>query len=438
MWRQDLRSRILLVALILLFRGMLDVAYVYLVSQFFSWTPQRYPLVVDGFKIFESYLLTFGLSLILPIRVRKPSDFLIALLFVTPVLPTLSLYGLMNGDRTYTYMLVIAFIIAMGTSRIGPLLKVPLVREGYGIAVWLSVLGVAGALSFLITKVGLGNFILNILSIKQLYETREAIIASITESVLFLKYLPFWAFYVFMPILILLALHLKRYGLFTMLIIVQFLFLGMSARRGVLLALLILLGTFVIVEKRSAIMIMIGGFLCMVVISFFVAVIGRQLIPGSLVIERFFFTPARLNYAYHEFFSKAGFVYLGSTSLPTPVKYQFADIPTRLIGREIFDSDTVASAGWLATSYMHFGYLGMILFGTIVGLLLKLTDSLIYRRMPLRFGVPLATIPFYSLFTSADLTTALLTYGILPMIIMLWFLGTPRIFKGLRVSHLRK
>ncbi|HDM75186.1 MAG TPA: hypothetical protein ENG51_01805 [Deltaproteobacteria bacterium] len=427
MQRQGLRSKAFLVLLSLFFKGILDISYVYLVSPFFSWMPSRYPLAVDGLKIFESYLLTFGLSLVLPTRVRKPSDFLIALLFIVPVLPTLSLYGLMDGSRTYTYMLVIAFIIVRGIPIILPLLKIRLVRGGNAIAAWSSIFGVVAALVLLMTLTGLHFFTLNILDIQQLYTTRERVVASLTKGGLLLNYLQFWAFYVFMPILILSALHYRRYGLFAVLIALQLLFLGLSARRGVLLATLILLGTFVIVERRSAITIMIGGFLAMVVISFLVAIIGGQFLPGSLIIGRFFFTPARLNYAYHEFFSKAGFVYLTSTKLPIPLEYPFSDIPERLIGKEIFHSKTVASAGWLATSYMHFGYLGMILFAIIIGLLLKIIDSLIYHRMSLRFGVPLAAIPFYSLFTSADLTTALLTYGILPIMIMLWFLGSPRI-----------
>ena len=60
----------------------------------------------------------------------------------------------------------------------------------------------------------------------------------------------------------------------------------------------------------------------------------------------------------------------------------------------------------LATGYMHFGYAGMIIFSIIVGMLLWLADILV-RKI---YGWASAfDRPFYSLFVSADLTTALLT-----------------------------
>jgi hypothetical protein len=104
--------------------------------------------------------------------------------------------------------------------------------------------------------------------------------------------------------------------------------------------------------------------------------------------------------------------------------YPFPESPERMVGAYISGGTPfTASEGFLGTSYMHFGFPGMILFAIIIGLLLHLVNSLSIGRVPLRIGVSLVVMPFYSLFTSADLTSALLTYGILPSLLLLWLLG---------------
>lgn len=423
MHRSALNSRVSLIILILSLKIALDVSYVYLVVPFFSWTPSRYPLDLNVLKVLESYMLTLGLSLLLPSRIKKPSDFLVVLMFVVPIVPIFSLYGLADRSRPYTYMIALAFITILAALRVMPRLRIRTVRGGPLLGLWISTLGVLSALVvFLIKQGGFYYLTLDLLDIKQLYEVRETVIASLAGAGL-LSYVPFWAYYVFMPALMVVALHRKHYSLFILLAGIQLLFFGLSARRGVLLALLMLVGIYVIIQRRFAIHIMIAGFLSLIVASTVGALIGGQFLPASLVLERFFFTPARLSYAYYEFFSASGFVYLTNTLIPVPLSYPFDKIPTLLVGEKILHANTVASAGWLATSYMHFGYQGMIIFAMILGIMLRIIDSLVESRMSYRLGVPLAAIPFYSLFTSADLTTALLTYGIFPMMLLLWALG---------------
>jgi hypothetical protein len=293
-------------------------------------------------------------------------------------------------------------------------------------------LGVIGALAFFVSRGGLQYLDFSYFvggSIRQLYTLREAVGEAIFQGSGPLAYLPFWTYYVFTPTLLLLAIYKRRYGIFLLLLALVLVFAGLSSRRGVLTAIPIILGTYIIIERRSALTLMISGFLTMVAGSTLLALASRTLLPSSLISGRFFFAPARLNYAYYEFFSEAGFVYLSSTSLPIPIDYPFDLIPTRLVAKNVLLSDSVASAGFLATSYMHFGFVGMALFAVIVGILLKLTDTLIVRRIPMRIGVPLATITFVALFGSSDLTTALMTYGILPAMFLLWLLRRRKIQK---------
>lgn len=418
----------LFVVSVVIFKATLDISYVILVAPHFSWTPSRYPLIPIPFKIFESYFLTFGLAILVPSLLRKPSDFLIVFHLLNPVIPSLSLYALANRAQSYTYMLCAAFALLILAVQLMPRIKVGSLRKGPVIAVSGSILGTTGALLlFMYLKHNVSPFAFNAFNIASLYQQRVTIVAALQKTGV-LAYLAFWGSFVFTPFLIIWSLHSCRYKfLFPLFVLIQIFYFFYSARRSVFANLLLLLGTYILIKtkKRHALIFLLWVFITTVVSSTLIATTGGIFLPGSLLIERFLFTHARLNYAYYEFFSKAGFVHLTNV-LPLGQRYPFTDIPERLVAKEILLSNSVASGGWLATSYMHFGYEGMIFFALIAGILLKITDSLIINRVSLEVGTPLAMVAFYSLFTSADLTTGLITYGIAPILLLLWLIGTKK------------
>lgn len=424
---QILSSKTFFVILILLLRLSLDISYVYLVAPYFSWSETRYILAPNYFKLLESYFLTFVLALTIPFKVKKPSDFLIGLLFIVPVLSTFSLYGLMDMDQGYTYMVAIAFLIIILMRKAMPRIKIANQKRGYIFALSLSIVGTIVTLVWFISQGGFQYFNLNFLNISRIHEFREAVKNSIFEGNLLLNYLAFWTYYAFMSALILWALYYKRYALFFMLVGVQVIFFGLSSRRGVLVGLVLVLGSYMFIKRRNSLTLLTSALIAGVLGSIILALLFHKFLPANLLIERSIFTPARANYAYYEFFSKAGFVYLSSTKLSL-IDYPFPNIPEHMVGSHIFHTDSVSCGGFLATSYMHFGFAGMIMFAFIVGLLLRLLDSLIVKRMPLRYGLPLVVTPVYMLFTSADFTDSLTTYGILPSMLLLWLFGSQREF----------
>ena len=70
--------------------------------------------------------------------------------------------------------------------------------------------------------------------------------------------------------------------------------------------------------------------------------------------------------------------------------------------------------------------MGMIIYSMIVGLLIRIVDMLVASKIPLRFGLCLVIIPFFSLFTSADLTTALLSHGLFLSLLLLWLFSSEK------------
>ena len=417
-------SRIALVILVLLLKGMYDLAYTYLVSPRFSWTPTYFPLTINLVKVIESYILTLVVAAIIPRRVKSPSDFLIAFFGTAVILPMLTIYGLGDRDRVYTYMAVVTFAVVLATVRVFPRVKIRILRGGSQMALTAVGLLVVVVIMSLIQNIGLSHFIVGIRfwDYPSTLQAREFVQARLEGS--FVAYMYFWLFIVFIPVLIVVSLAKKQYIMSLVLILLQLLLTGITARRHTVAVIPVLLGTYIISGRRHAIQIMVSGFIVIVAVSMLLSIIADFLLVGTWM-ERFFFVPPRVNFGYYEFFSENGYVYLSSTKLPVPVEYPFESIPERMVGQYIFlNPDTVASGGFLATSYMHFGVIGMIIFGIIVGLLFKLTDALCLNRMPLRMGTSLATVLYDGLLRGADLTTWLLTFGGFVGLIMLYLLGT--------------
>jgi hypothetical protein len=108
------------------------------------------------------------------------------------------------------------------------------------------------------------------------------------------------------------------------------------------------------------------------------------------------------------------------------INYPF-DIPIpNVISQYLYGQDqTWVNTGFFATSYMHFGFIGIILFSIIVGFVFKLIDSIVKNRIPLWLGIAVMIVPINSL-VSADLPTALLTHGIGLGILFLWLISSKK------------
>jgi hypothetical protein len=80
---------------------------------------------------------------------------------------------------------------------------------------------------------------------------------------------------------------------------------------------------------------------------------------------------------------------------------------------------TRANTGWLGSGYMHFGFAGMLFYALLVGLLLSMVDILAKTR---RLGISVAILftPFFAVFLSSDLPTAMLTHGLILALFLTW------------------
>lgn len=415
-------GRLVFVLCILLLWISLNLSYYFVISPIFAYS--GFTFNPDTHKLIESLFITLFIAFILPWKIRKPSDFMINILFTMPVLPTLSLYWLRGENRLYTYMLIISFMVVRVVVKMTPEIKLLRIKRGIKVGWIVSLIFTITILGYLIYRGGLRYFNLNLLKV---YDFRRKVGAVINVGIF--GYLNTWVFKLFNPVLISWSLYKRRYTLFVFFTCLQVVFFGISSHKSVLFYPLLIIALFVLLQKYQTMNVFFLTLFGAIGLTVILAIVFKQVVPASLLIRRVFFVPARLNYAYYDFFSQEGFVYMSNSVLSSFINYPFAYPPPQMISVYLQGHPyTWMNNGFLATSYMHFGFCGMIAYSFIVGLLLGIVDSLSKNRLPLWFSTSLVIVPFFSLFTSADLTTALLTHSLGPSLIILWLFSSRSTF----------
>ncbi|WP_394228302.1 O-antigen polymerase [Pseudoalteromonas spongiae] len=144
---------------------------------------------------------------------------------------------------------------------------------------------------------------------------------------------------------------------------------------------------------------------------------------GSILSRRALLIPAHLNSMYIEFFSQNP-VYLWSES-----KFSFglSEMPYKLpsvfmIGYNFYgDMEISANTGWIGSGFANFRIYGVIIYSVILGSILAYFSAL-GDRIGQKFVFGATFVVVITLFSSTDLTTALLTHGLLALLfIMLFF-----------------
>jgi hypothetical protein len=283
-----------------------------------------------------------------------------------------------------------------------------------------AILGTAFVAIWLIVSGGLNYFSLDLLNV---YQYREVVRNELFQGIF--GYINQWAFRIFNVALIAFALYKRKWFFFVCLVLLQLFFFGISSEKKVLfMPLLVLLLYGLHRTKYSPKMLMIVGVLGVVLVTW-IAQTYDQILPFSLTVRRMLFIPAMLNFGYQEFFGAAGHVLWSTGPLSLLFEYPYEENPALMISYHLRgDTDIWMNNGFLGASYMHFGYFGMLLFGAIIGFLARVVDGLVINRLPLWLGLSIVIVPFFNMFTGADLTTAIGTHGLGIGLVILWLLGS--------------
>lgn len=146
-------------------------------------------------------------------------------------------------------------------------------------------------------------------------------------------------------------------------------------------------------------------------------------ILGAVFANRLVFIPAQIHYVFFDEFSKIGFLYWAESK----ISLGFFSSPLSMnsvnyIG-EIMTGDPAigANVGWIANGYMNLGLFGVMIYAGGLGYLLALIDRW-SRRLDSPVLLATFAVPLFSIITSSDLLIAMLTGGVLPLLLLLGLL----------------
>ena len=408
----------------LLLRAVLDFAYINYIVRYFGgpFTAGAFPIAeINPLRLLESYVLVFLLAVWLASSLYRrwcPSGIALVLYFTVVMLPLTSLYGLASAPSAFLYAAAGSFAVLLIVAGLLPRVKVP--RPGHDLLV-TGTLVLAGmsvyVYGMLLLSGGLGRLSFDLLSV---YEVRAEFVQT---RVPLMGYFVPWQATVVNIVLLCYALQRRNYWLISFACVAQLLIFGMTGHKSFLLAPALAGGVYLIWRTRNALFYIFGGAAVLVLASYLLFLISGNHLAPSILIRRLFFVPAGNHLIYYDFFSQPEnpFVMLSNSILAPFVRYPY-DMPlTRVISWAYWGRDFSPNVGYLGDAFAHFGFMGMFLFSIILGLFLRVVDS-VGSRLPTNLVAAVMATPAMAL-TNSALFTSLLTHGLILATILLWLMG---------------
>lgn len=406
---------------------IIAIGYVLFVSQYFEYAGFEY--IFSPFKTLLAFALIVLFLLFIPKRLEKPSDFYLNLIFFLVVVPISLLYCLAGREGSTFYAIAMGFGVILAVCSRLPVFAVPKpIRASFSriiLVIVFATLGIYALQVFLAGRLWFNFSLLNVYDYRG--ESGELINIGI------LSYLGIWMAKVFIPFLVAVSVWLRRYKTTALLCLSSVLAFGISQHKSVLFYPYIVIGLILLFRNRKSLLILPLCLSSFFLLLLFCSGLANNPLLPSLFLRRVLFVPAHLTYAYYDFFSDNQFVYWSSSFLKPFISYPYGLSASKVVGQYL-GTDANANNHFFATGFMHAGYAGLFIYCVVVGLILKLIDSLVINKLPVVFGVAVTLVPMFAFVTSSDLPTAISTHGLGLALIFLYLLRSSSAVRRLPVS----
>jgi hypothetical protein len=398
---------------VLLYRTILDFTYILYLEPQFGYA--GFHLEIVTIKIILSYLALLLLYSLTPKTTNKPSDMVIQFFFLMVYVPFSSYYGLSNSNSSWFILFSLFWFFVFLITRFDiefKSIRSPNIELKNMVKVFTAIVIAVFILLFVFT-----DFKLNF-NLMKVYELRsESDLDNLPLSGYFIN----WTAKVILPFLMLYYLYSANRGInigFIIFTIALILIFATTGHKDYLFRIPMMIGTVVLLKSKkfyqyftlTLCAISLGGLL------FFLLLDNEY--PSSFMVRRTLFLPAQISYYYYDFFTNNA-VYLSNSLLKSYIEYPYELETPRIIGLYYMGSDeTSANNGIVSDGYMHFGVWGMMLWGLLLIVLLKLTDSISKGKNNLIVW-PLVLLSYKTIIDGAFFTT-LLTHGLLLTLLIIF------------------
>ena len=393
------------------FLFMLFVYYKYIVT-FFAY--RGYIWDFNVYKCILSLSLIFLISFFLPYKIRKPSDFLIHIHFMFPFLFMFVLYTAENFSNYFISISILCFLLLIKVRN----LKIPAVY--FFNLRWKNINKIV-ILFILVLFVMLVYFYHNYfnLDFSKVYDLRLEL-REVSKGIK--AYVFFSVLFILLHILFSYSLVYKKYLFIFLGIVLYIFFFAFTSHKKFFFMPFFAIYIYGLLKRNKLIFYMQIGIIFLTLFAIIIDYLWLEIWLKSLLIQRFMFVPAQLNFFYYEFFSQHKFVFWTDSKwflLGRIFGYPYDSPFQMIIGDYYFNNpECIANTNWIGSGYAHAGVTGMLLYAIIVGLILRFLDF-----KSTKFGkdfIIISFVPFItSIFLSSDLKTVFLTHGLLVYILFL-------------------
>lgn len=241
---------------------------------------------------------------------------------------------------------------------------------------------------------------------------------------------------VVIPFGLVFAFRDRRWFFVALFSVLSFLFFGLTAHKSLIFYPILVIFVYQIAGSRYLVQYFLLSLITILLVSgidVWFLLNGAEGLSGwftSLFTRRAVLVPSLLNWYYLDFFSNADKYFWADSKVTFGlVKSPFDLRVAHLIGWEFFNKEGMsANTGWIGSGYANAGIWGVMLYSVAIGALFALLDSYA-NRLGTRMVVSLFTLPVFTLLTSTDLLTMLLTHGLFFSIVLLAMINPTTQFK---------
>jgi len=384
-------------------RLLLDASLVLHVSEMYAYAGFR--LDLDMARLIESWLAYLVILLAAPKQLRRPSDLLVLMLLFGMAAPAGSLYALMDLDPRH-FLLLNAAIWVVLLTRTCPIFSVAMVRGGALIAIGLLLAMALVTTVWMIQAGALSRFNLRF---DRVYEVRRAVPAELGRPPL--TYLVIWCVKVVGPGLLAICLWRRRYSAAVCIFALQVLWYGLTSHKAVLFYPLYAVFLWAWFRSRSSLWIVPAAIAGVVAVSLALALASLDTWAASLFIRRSLLVVARTVFQWMEFFEPEPMLLWSYSFGAAFVEYPYELNPARVVGESLGTASHV-NTSFIGSGYAQAGVLGLLMYAVLVGLILRIIDSVASRGIPVWVATAVMIVPMESLLLASDLPTALLSHGV--------------------------
>ena len=377
---------------------------------------------VQLFKV-ENLLISLLILLIVAPFFRPgvlPTSFFLNMGGALILVPTLALYTGAGLPHWYALTTAFALMLIAVTCKILHLepLQVAFVRKSRILAFLIVFSGVVVGAIFLFGGARYLNF-----NLAAVYELRRE--AALNLPSVFAYLTPLVA-KVAIPFALVFALRERRWFFACTLVLLSFLLFGLTAHKSLLFYPVVVVFVYYTAGSRYLVQNFLAALMAILIASgvdLWFQFHGAGGLSGwfaSLFARRAILVPSFLNWYYFDFFSSAEKYFWADSKvtfglLASPFDLRFP----HLIGMEYFNKEGMsANTGWIGSGYANAGIWGVMLYSVLIGGLFAFLDSYANRHGT-RMVIALFTLPVFTLLTSTDFLTMLLTHGLFFSILML-------------------